>query len=36
MMLHCTRKNKKPPHYQLAGGHIDEFEFLAAGMQCST
>jgi hypothetical protein len=30
MMLHCTRKKDKGPHYQLAGGHIDEPEFLEA------
>ena len=27
IMLHCTRKKKKPPHYQLPGGHVDKFEF---------
>ena len=27
MMLHCTRKKTKPPHYQLPGGHVDAFEF---------
>lgn len=27
LLLHCTRKPKKGPHYQLPGGHIDEFEF---------
>jgi hypothetical protein len=31
MMLHCTRKKNKGPHYQLAGGHVDEPEFAAAG-----
>jgi 8-oxo-dGTP pyrophosphatase MutT (NUDIX family) len=30
MLLHCTRKRKKGPHYQLPGGHVDEPEFLAA------
>ena len=30
MMLHCTRKSNKPPHYQLPGGHIDDAEFVAA------
>ena len=27
VLLHCTRKKKKPPHYQLPGGHVDDFEF---------
>lgn len=27
LLLHCTRKPKKGPHYQLPGGHIDDFEF---------
>ena len=31
MLLHCTRKKKKGPHFQLPGGHIDDFEFEAAG-----
>ena len=31
MLLHCTRKKKKPPHWQLPGGHVDEPEFLQAG-----
>lgn len=31
MLLHCTRKPKKGPHFQLPGGHIDDFEFEAAG-----
>ena len=30
MLLHCTRKKKKGPHFQLPGGHIDDFEFVAA------
>jgi 8-oxo-dGTP pyrophosphatase MutT (NUDIX family) len=30
LLLHCTRKPKKGPHYQLPGGHVDEREFLAA------
>ena len=32
-MLHCTRKKKKPPHYQLPGGHVDreEFELYISG-----
>ncbi len=31
LLLHCTRKAKKGPHYQLPGGHIDNFEFEEAG-----
>ena len=27
ILLHCTRKKKKPPHYQLPGGHVDDIEF---------
>ena len=30
ILLHCTRKKKKPNHFQLPGGHIDDFEFKAA------
>lgn len=30
MMLRCTRKKNKPPHWQLPGGHIDDFEFEEA------
>ena len=30
LLLHCTRKKKKGPHFQLPGGHIDDFEFEAA------
>jgi hypothetical protein len=31
MLLYCTRKKKKPPHWQLCGGKIDEHEFIQAG-----
>jgi hypothetical protein len=31
MLLHCTRKKSKGPHWQLPGGHIDDHEFLQAG-----
>lgn len=24
LALHCTRKKKKPPHYQVPGGHVDK------------
>jgi hypothetical protein len=27
VLLLCTRKKKKPPHYQLPGGHVDGYEF---------
>ena len=27
VLLHCTRKKRKPPHYQLPGGHVDGYEF---------
>jgi 8-oxo-dGTP pyrophosphatase MutT (NUDIX family) len=27
ILLHCTRKKKKPPHYQLPGGHVDADDF---------
>jgi 8-oxo-dGTP pyrophosphatase MutT (NUDIX family) len=27
LLLFCTRKEKKPPHYQLPGGHVDAAEF---------
>jgi hypothetical protein len=30
LLLHCTRKRKKGPHFQLPGGHVDEAEFIAA------
>jgi len=33
-LLHCTRKKKKGPHFQLPGGHIDDFEFEAAAKTC--
>lgn len=31
LLLHCTRKRKKGPHFQIPGGHVDEAEFIAAG-----
>jgi 8-oxo-dGTP pyrophosphatase MutT (NUDIX family) len=31
MLLRCTRKKSKGPHWQVPGGHVDEPEFLAAG-----
>jgi hypothetical protein len=34
LLLHCTRKKRKPPHWQVPGGHIDEREFLQAGTIC--
>ena len=27
LLLHCTRKTKKGPHYQLPGGHVDADDF---------
>mmetsp|Transcript_12863 Transcript_12863/g.24434 ORF Transcript_12863/g.24434 Transcript_12863/m.24434 type:complete len:230 (-) Transcript_12863:33-722(-) len=33
LLLHCTRKKSKPPHWQLPGGHIDEDEFILAAKQ---
>jgi 8-oxo-dGTP pyrophosphatase MutT (NUDIX family) len=27
LLLYCTRKKRKPPHYQLPGGHVDAAEF---------
>ena len=27
LLLYCTRKKKKPPHYQLPSGHVDAAEF---------
>ena len=27
VILHCSRKKQKPPHYQLPGGHVDDCEF---------
>ena len=35
MLLHCTRKKKKPNHFQLPGGHIDAFEFTDAAKALS-
>jgi 8-oxo-dGTP pyrophosphatase MutT (NUDIX family) len=31
MLLHCTRKESKGPHWQTPGGHVDKNEFLDAG-----
>lgn len=36
LLLHCTRKAKKGPHFQLPGGHIDEYEFQYAAEKCGT
>ncbi len=27
LLLHCTRKKNKPPHYQVPGGHVDVEDF---------
>ena len=34
LLLHCTRKKKKPPHWQLPGGHVDENDFMVTGECC--
>lgn len=31
LLLHCTRKKSKGPHFQIPGGHVDDLEFLQAG-----
>jgi hypothetical protein len=31
LLLYCTRKPSKGPHFQLPGGHIDDIEFNAVG-----
>lgn len=36
LLLHCTRKKNKPPHYQLPGGHVDDFELNEQQQQHST
>ncbi|EED92206.1 predicted protein [Thalassiosira pseudonana CCMP1335] len=30
LLLYCTRKKKKGPHYQVPGGHVDKEDFEAA------
>ena len=30
LLLHCTRKRKKGPHYQLPGGHMDDADLTSA------
>jgi len=27
LLLHCTRKEEKPPHFQAPGGHVDKEDF---------
>ena len=34
LLLHCTRKKDKGPHYQLPGGHVDKEDFDAIGKIC--
>mmetsp|Transcript_8784 Transcript_8784/g.23717 ORF Transcript_8784/g.23717 Transcript_8784/m.23717 type:complete len:248 (-) Transcript_8784:805-1548(-) len=36
LLLKCTRKLTKPVHYQLPGGHVDDFEFEAASSQTNS
>lgn len=33
MLLRCTRKKSKGPHWQVPGGHVDEPEFIEAGKE---
>ena len=33
LLLHCTRKKRKPPHWQVPGGHIDEPELATGDLQ---
>lgn len=35
LLLYCTRKKNKGPHFQLPGGHVDEEEFLEAARETS-
>jgi len=30
ILLHCTRKKRKPPHFQCPGGHVDQEDFVQA------
>lgn len=36
VLLHCTRKPKKGHHFQLPGGHVDDYEFDFARDKCGT
>lgn len=31
LLLYCSHKVKKGPHYQLPGGHVDRADFVKAG-----
>ncbi|GKZ00116.1 hypothetical protein MPSEU_000965700 [Mayamaea pseudoterrestris] len=33
LLLHCTRKLSKGPHFQTPGGHLDEQEFIKAAVK---
>lgn len=35
LLLHCTRKKKKPPHFQVPGGHVDVEDFENAMLRTS-
>lgn len=35
LLLHCTRKASKGPHFQLPGGHVDDADFWEAARQQS-
>ena len=30
VLLHCSRKRRKPPHFQCPGGHVDQADFVQA------
>lgn len=30
VLLHCSRKKRKPPHFQCPGGHVDQADFVRA------
>jgi 8-oxo-dGTP pyrophosphatase MutT (NUDIX family) len=36
LLLYCTRKTSKGPHFQTPGGHVDEIEFLNAARVTSS
>jgi 8-oxo-dGTP pyrophosphatase MutT (NUDIX family) len=30
LLLYCTRKKSKPPHFQAPGGHVDKEDFVTS------
>ena len=36
LLLYCTRKKNKGPHYQAPGGHVDDIEFIKAASTANT